>query len=165
MDQDNTTTSDDSSDASDDLSAFLPILMSLRAPRLGLATAPTFVPKTFADSIQYGQDGSLYVYMNTSWEQFAPAGAGGTVFGGGVVSNAAASFFPSGWTVVHSGAGIYQVLHTLGTANYAVTVSPNVFAERFAIVYDKDSTQFWVALFAYSGGAPTDTDFDFIVTK
>jgi hypothetical protein len=84
--------------------------------------------------------------------------------GGSVVSNAQAPFFPNGWSVSHTGTGIYVINHTLNTTEYAVTVSPNIFHTSFAVVCSKTSTSFEVATFVWSSGAATDTDFDFIVT-
>lgn len=46
------------------------VLESIRRPRIYLTTAPTFTPKTFAESIQYVDDGvnqTVYFYFNGQW--------------------------------------------------------------------------------------------------
>lgn len=46
------------------------VLESIRRPRIYLSAAPTFTPKTFAESIQYVDDGitqTVYFYVNGQW--------------------------------------------------------------------------------------------------
>ncbi len=59
------------------------VLESLRRPRIILSATPTFVPKTFAESIQPFDDGvtqGLYVYMNGTWILLAAPAAPPTLF-------------------------------------------------------------------------------------
>lgn len=54
------------------------VLEAIRRPRIYLAAAPTFVPKTFADSIQYVDDGvnqTVYFYFNGQWVGLSAAAA------------------------------------------------------------------------------------------
>lgn len=56
------------------LADFLPVLFALRAPLKHYSTAPTFVPKTFLDQIQFYDDGTnyrLYLYINKTWRYVA----------------------------------------------------------------------------------------------
>lgn len=51
---------------------YVPVLESMRRPRKYLAAAPTFIPKTFADSIQPFDNGTtkgFYLYVNGVWVQ------------------------------------------------------------------------------------------------
>lgn len=59
----------------------------------------------------------------------------GTSYSGQVVSNAAGSFFPSGWTLTHVGTGIYKITHNLGIANtsYAFLAYPTFAGEAYCI--------------------------------
>jgi len=53
---------------------FLPLLGLLRRPRRHLTAAPTFTPKTFAEQIQFYDDGTnrrLYTYLNGVWRYVA----------------------------------------------------------------------------------------------
>jgi C1q domain len=61
-----------------DLSEYEGLLESLRKPRIYLSAVPTFVPKTFADSIQYVDDGSkkLCVYFKGAWQVITISGTG-----------------------------------------------------------------------------------------
>jgi hypothetical protein len=55
------------------LEDFIPILTNLLVPRAVLTTIPTFVPKTFVDSIQLYTDGTdtwLYLYVSNAWHAF-----------------------------------------------------------------------------------------------
>lgn len=50
---------------------FIPILTSLQSPKRSIDSAPTFVPKTFADSIQFYQNGAtyrVYFYVSNTWK-------------------------------------------------------------------------------------------------
>ena len=49
-----------------------PVLASLKQPRRHLTSAPTFTPKTFADSVQFFDDGTtkkVYFYFNGAWNE------------------------------------------------------------------------------------------------
>ncbi len=114
-----------------------------------------------------GTGGALYFCVTgTTW---TPAGGttiiGGTtaLYSGSVVSGAAGTNFPAGWSVTNPGAGLYEITHTLGVSNYSVQLTPNVFASREVSVYNKTSTLFDIAIANLSGTA-TNTDFDFILT-
>lgn len=111
-----------------------------------------------------GANGQFYYCQGgTSWGTTGIGGNVANLYGGSIVSGSATANFPAGWSVNNDGTGLYDITHNLGVAHYAVTVSPNVFATRFAIVYSKGSNDFNVALFNLSG-TPTNTDFDFILT-
>ena len=54
----------------DMLPQFLGLLQNLRTPRQHLSAAPTLVPKTMVDQIQFYDDGTnrrLYLYINNTW--------------------------------------------------------------------------------------------------
>lgn len=53
----------------DPFSLYLSVLELMRRPRQHLTTVPTFVPKNFAESIQFVDTGtkSVYCYINGSW--------------------------------------------------------------------------------------------------
>jgi len=54
----------------DSMNQFIGMLTSIRQPRLSVATAPTVIPKTFLDQIQFYDDGTnrrLYIYVNKVW--------------------------------------------------------------------------------------------------
>jgi hypothetical protein len=56
--------------APDSLDEFLPLLVTLRMPRRTISTAPTFIPKTFIDSIQFYENGTtrrLYLFIGSAW--------------------------------------------------------------------------------------------------
>jgi hypothetical protein len=91
------------------LEEFLSILIALQSVQQWLSAAPTFVPQTFQEQIQFVYDGStysIYFYANNQWNQVANSGGGG----GAVTS-------------VNAGVGI-SVSSTTG----AVTVSVNLTA-------------------------------------
>lgn len=49
---------------------YQPVIESIRRPRKHLTTAPTFIPKTFIDQIQFYDDGTnrrIYYYVNKVW--------------------------------------------------------------------------------------------------
>jgi len=59
------------------LDDFLPMLLTLLAPRRAVTSVPTFTPKTFVDCIQLYTDGSnffLYLFIDGDWREF-PAGS------------------------------------------------------------------------------------------
>jgi hypothetical protein len=99
----------------------------------------------------------------TSTQLIQEAAGTANIAGGNVVGGAAGGMFPTGWSVSHLAAGLYQITHTLNTSNYSVVATPNVFASRWISVYSKTSTTFNIAI-ANTAGTATDTDFDFIVT-
>ncbi len=52
------------------LSQFIGLLTALRAPKQYVKTAPSLIPKTFLDQIQFYDDGvnrRLYLYINNTW--------------------------------------------------------------------------------------------------
>src|SRR5882672_10470452 len=61
-----------------DISEYESLLASLRKPRIFLDAVPTFVPKTFSDSIQFVDDGSkkLCVYFENAWNVITVSGTG-----------------------------------------------------------------------------------------
>ena len=53
---------------------YLTVLEALRRPRASLTTAPTFIPQTLTDQIQFYDDGvnrRLYLYVNKVWRYVA----------------------------------------------------------------------------------------------
>jgi len=57
-----------------DMRHFIVLLEALRMPKRHVTSVPTNTPKTFADSIQFYDDGSnvrLYVYVNKTWRYVA----------------------------------------------------------------------------------------------
>src|SRR5882672_6789773 len=55
---------------------FIPILVALQSTQKFLSAAPTFVPQTFQDQVQFVFDGtsySLYFYANNQWNKIAAA--------------------------------------------------------------------------------------------
>ncbi len=60
-----------------DLGEFLSVLTGLRQMRRHLDTPPTFTPKTFAEQIQFYDDGTeqrMYLYVNKTWMSVALSG-------------------------------------------------------------------------------------------
>jgi hypothetical protein len=59
------------------LDQYLPILLKLQNTQRYLTAAPTFIPQTFQDQIQFVYTGgvySLYLYFNKQWNQFSTGG-------------------------------------------------------------------------------------------
>jgi hypothetical protein len=54
------------------------LIFALRQIKRPLSSDPTFTPKTLLDQIQFGDDGSLWLYIGGGWQNFAPVSAGGT---------------------------------------------------------------------------------------
>jgi hypothetical protein len=53
-----------------DMAKYLPLLEILRRPKYDLSTAPTFIPKTFLEQIQFYENGAtrrIYFFINGSW--------------------------------------------------------------------------------------------------
>ena len=49
---------------------YVAVLENIKAPRRHLSVAPTFIPRNFADQIQFFDDGvnrRLYIYVNNTW--------------------------------------------------------------------------------------------------
>ena len=72
-----------------DLNQFLPMLLQLQRTQDYLTAAPTFIPQTFQDQIQFVFTGSayyLYIYFNNQWNNIPLGGSepSGTIkaFGG-----------------------------------------------------------------------------------
>ena len=80
---------------------------------------------------------------------------------GEVISNAAGSIFPSGWTVTHVTTGVYKVTHTLGSTPYIplATVTGN---SGYTIQVITGSGYFEAIIYVGSAG-PEDSDFNFVV--
>jgi hypothetical protein len=54
----------------DPLSLYLAVLELLRKPNRHLSSAPTFTPRSLAESIQFYDDGTnrrIYAYVNGTW--------------------------------------------------------------------------------------------------
>lgn len=52
------------------LAGYIAMLSAIRSPKGFLTTAPTFIPKTFLDQIQFYDDGAnrrIYFYVNKVW--------------------------------------------------------------------------------------------------
>ena len=81
------------------LSQFVPVLLQLQSTQQYLSAAPTAVPQTFQEQIQFVYTGGvyyLYLYFNNQWNSIALSapsmvfGATGRMSGGGVtVTNSA----------------------------------------------------------------------------
>jgi hypothetical protein len=68
--------------AATSIDQFLPVLIALQSTQQYLSAAPTFIPQTFQDQIQFVFDGTnsyLYLYINNTWQKVqlnAPAFSG-----------------------------------------------------------------------------------------
>jgi hypothetical protein len=70
-----------SSSSSISVEQFIPLLMALQSTQRCLTAAPTNIPQTFQDQIQFVFAGStyyLYLYFNNQWNSFAATGGGGS---------------------------------------------------------------------------------------
>ena len=59
----------------------IPVIELMRRPRRALSAPPTFVPKSFAESIQFVDNGvakSVYAYVNKNWIQLSSGGGAKT---------------------------------------------------------------------------------------
>jgi len=77
------------------LAQFVPILLQLQSTQSYLTAAPTYVPQTFQEQIQFVYTGGkyyLYLYINNQWNSIALSapsmvfGTSGRFGGGGVVT-------------------------------------------------------------------------------
>lgn len=84
-----------------------------------------------------------------------------TIYTGYVVSNAASTPFPAGWSVAHTGTGVYTVTHTMATANYVVNVNIVNAAAKYAVVASPGSSTFQILTFSTT---PAAADLDFMFT-
>lgn len=130
----------------------------------GVLTAPKGSVCFFSGStgqIAYNTDGA------TAWSILGAGGSGNSsnIYAGSVVSNAAGTYFPVGWSVVHTGTGTYDIHHTLGTANFSAMITANGIVANTVAVYSKTTTQFSVLITVSNTSAPVDSDFDFNVTN
>lgn len=83
------------------------------------------------------------------------------LYGGYVSSGGSAGTpFPSGWTTQNTGAGNYLITHSLGTANYAVTVTGESARECNVTSI---ATNDFVVLTRISNGTLTNGSFNFIL--
>ena len=86
-----------------------------------------------------------------------------STFGGNVVSGAAGTLFPSGWTVTHTSTGVYTITHNLNTTAYAVVITL-VTPGLIAAVTSRAANSFQVSTENLTPAA-ANGDFDFILTK
>lgn len=69
------------SSPTDSISQFIPLLTQLQSTQRCLTAAPTNIPQTFQDQIQFVFDGThyfLYLYFNNQWNSFPVIGGGGS---------------------------------------------------------------------------------------
>ena len=88
-------------------------------------------------------------------------------YGGSVVSNAAGTPFPAGWSVAHASGGRYTITHTLGTANFSVSIIVHGLNITIPTLTSKGSSTFAITTYNQTGSITwtgTDVDFDFIVS-
>jgi hypothetical protein len=103
---------------------FIPLLMQLQSTQRCLTAAPTFIPQTFQDQIQFVFDGvmySLYLYFSNQWNQFS--------IGGGATSINGRSHGSS--TSIPSGA---DTLVDLTTNDFANGITWDAVNHRFVVV-------------------------------
>lgn len=97
----------------------------------------------------------------------APTSFASPVYGGRVESNVSTSFYPSGWSLTHTGTGIYTITHNFGNKNYAIAVTPDVSGEAYCIfgyaILDVNTLQVWFNN-PDAGFAFQNQNFDFIIT-
>jgi hypothetical protein len=97
------------------LSDFIQVLQVLRSPKPALSAPPTFTPKSFADSIQWVDDGvtkTPYFYINGQW--VAP-----------VPSNAMPIYWPTGDNLIGGNTTAYIGINAIGSDETVVpTVMP-----------------------------------------
>lgn len=84
-----------------------------------------------------------------------------TYYMGQVVSNAAGTPFPAGWSVAHPGSGHYVITHTLGSTPYVVQATCKSGGTEIQVT-SFGSTTFTVFNWLTSS-APGDGDFTFVV--
>src|ERR1700690_174568 len=67
---------------------FVPLLTQLESVQQCVSSAPTYVPQTFQEQIQFVFDGSnyfLFLYFNNQWNEFPIIGGGGGTGGTSVL--------------------------------------------------------------------------------
>jgi hypothetical protein len=107
------------------LEQFLPILLQLQSTQRYLTAAPTFIPQTFQDQIQFVYTGgvySLYLYINNQWSQFSAGGGGGTSINGRSGGSVNASIPTATTTQVQFRANSFANGITWTGASYGFTV-------------------------------------------
>lgn len=102
--------------------------------------------------------GVLYIYDrdNDSWIRVGPF-----TYAGRVASNAAATPFPTGWSLNHSATGTYVVTHNFGTSDYAAVAIP---AGAYITAITINNNSFTIT-FRDTAGTLQDSNFSFIVSK
>lgn len=128
-----------------------------------VTTIPTWVPKTFRDSIALNTVSSniyYYDFTNNQWRGF-----GGTSYAGHVDASASSAVAPSGWSISYNGGTkIYTITHNLGTTSYALVCTSH--GELGYIVYthgafNANSVE---VQFSTTGGTAGNPSFDFNLT-
>jgi hypothetical protein len=130
---------------------------SQRIPFIGLSD----VPVSYWKNSTTNYAGASVIVNSTATGLTFSAGTGKT-FVGIVSSNAAGAFFPAGWSVAHTGTGLYTITHTIGNTNYAPFATP--FGQLFPpnINSSLGATTFELG-FSDTSGHFQDTDFVFLV--
>jgi hypothetical protein len=101
------------------IAQFIPLLMQLQSVQQCVATAPTNIPQTFQDQIQFVFDGTnyyLYLYFNNQWNVFAVSGGGGSGVDS-ILAGTGITISPSGGTgnVTINASGIETITAGTGT--------------------------------------------------
>lgn len=84
-----------------------------------------------------------------------------TTYAGDVTSNAAGTIFPAGWSVGHTGTGIYTITHNLASTNYIVMLTMR--GAYFSIHYQSKNTNTFQVVTNLTTSTPADLDFSFFV--
>jgi len=119
-----------SSTTSDSIAEFIPLLTQLQSVQLCVNAAPTYIPQTFQEQIQFVFDGSnyfLYLYFNNQWNQFPIISGGGGAGVTSVLAGTGISLSGSTGTVTITNTGITSVAAGSGvsvsTTSGAATVT------------------------------------------
>lgn len=88
------------------------------------------------------------------------------VFAGSVASDGTGTFLPPGWTSSYSGGSkLYTVVHSIGTTNYSVVITPISNSDRIPLINTIASTSFSYTYTQADGGAAATSEGNFIVVK
>lgn len=133
------------------LAQFLPLLLQLQSVQQCVATAPTYIPQTFQDQIQFVFDGTkywLYLYFNNQWNSIQ--------LGGSVVSQIIAG---SGITISPGGGtGTVTITNANPTPAYSEVSSGGFYLyQDTASASIANSTPTKVHELQFPSGMPTST--------
>jgi hypothetical protein len=105
------------SQSASDFEQYVPVVVGLQSTQRVLTGAPTFIPQTFEDQIQFVYDGTnyyLYFYANNQWNKTAAAGDIGLKSKSGT---------DTATLNTHSGSTTHTITHALGATPKIITVS------------------------------------------